>query len=95
LSDIATCNKILNFWIEATYHRSTVCSDDSATSGWAATNCESGPGKRFGACESVDGVVMQERADEAVLVAVGFDIEAVGPDGNAEVTVVIEVGGDR
>lgn len=69
--------------------------NDSAAREWAATNCESGPGKRFGACESNEGVVMQERADEAVLVAVGFDIEAVGPDGNAEMTVVIEVGGDR
>ncbi len=66
--------------------------NDSAAREWAATNCESGPGKRFGTCESLDGIVIQERANEAVLVAVGVDIEIVGPDGNTELTTVIEVG---
>lgn len=66
--------------------------NDTAASEWAAANCESGPGKRFGACETDEGIVVQERAGEAVLVAVGFDIEAVGPDGETEMTVVIGVG---
>jgi hypothetical protein len=30
---------------------------------------------------------------EAVLLAVGFDIRIVGPDGESELTVIVEVGG--
>jgi hypothetical protein len=70
----------------------SVTHNDTAAREWAATNCESGAGKRFGACEANEGVVVQERADEAVLLAVGFDIEVVGPDGKTAVTVVIDVG---
>jgi hypothetical protein len=60
---------------------------------WATENCQRGAGKRFGTCESSSGVVVQDRADEAVLLAAGFDIEAVGPGGKTELTVVIEIGG--
>ena len=60
---------------------------------WRAEHCESGDGNAFGECLVDDGVVLQERADEAVLLAVGFDIEVVGSDSEAELTVVVEVGG--
>ena len=56
------------------------------------TSCVSGPGRRFGECVSEDGVVVQERAGEAVLVAVAFDVRIVAPDRTVELTVVIEVG---
>lgn len=56
-------------------------------------NCESGWGKRFGPCETVDGVVLQQRADEAVLLAVAFDVSVVGPNGETELTVVVDMGG--
>ena len=36
---------------------------------------------------------MQDRADEAVLLGVAFDVRVVGPDGESESTVVIGVGG--
>ncbi|MCY4732324.1 hypothetical protein KY092_17360 [Natronomonas gomsonensis] len=67
--------------------------NDTAAREWTNENCQRGAGKRFGACESNGGVVVQNRADEAVLLAVGFDIEAVGPGGKTELTVVIEIGG--
>jgi hypothetical protein len=67
--------------------------NDTAASEWADANCESGPGKRFGDCVTDGGVVLQERAGEAVLVAVAFDVTLVGPDGESEMTVVTEVAG--
>lgn len=39
------------------------------------------------------GVAMQERTGDAVLLAVGFDVRVVGPDAEAELTLVIDVGG--
>lgn len=65
----------------------------TAASGWATEHCESGPGEQFGDCEIDGGIVLQERADEAVLLAVGFDVRVVGPDSETELTVVVEVGG--
>jgi hypothetical protein len=65
----------------------------TVTGEWTDENCQRGAGKRFGACKSNGGVVVQNRADEAVLLAVGFDIEAVSPGGKTELTVVIEIGG--
>ena len=61
---------------------------------WVVENCRHGAGKRFGECEVDEGIVLQERADEAVLLAVGFDIEATGPDAETELTVVIAFGGE-
>jgi len=60
---------------------------------WVDDNCDRGDGKRFGDCAVDGGVVTQERAGEAVLLAVGFDVRVVGPDGETELTVVVEVGG--
>ena len=60
---------------------------------WVETGCETGAGKRFGDCEVDDGVVLQERAGEAVLLAVAFDVRIIGPDGQTELVVVVEVGG--
>lgn len=60
---------------------------------WADENCLRNSGKQFGECEADGGVVMQERAGEAALLAVGFDIEAVGQNGESRSTVVIEFGG--
>ncbi|WP_411715927.1 hypothetical protein [Natronomonas sp.] len=67
--------------------------NDTAAAAWRSGNCERGDGRRFGACETDGGVVMQERAGEAVLLAVGFDVRVVGPRSEANLTLVIEVGG--
>ena len=67
---------------------------DLVTKHWLVeTGCTTGDGKRFGDCEVHDGVVLQERAGESVLLAVAFDVRIVGPDGQTELVVVVEVGG--
>lgn len=65
----------------------------SVASVWSDRHCRSGDGKRFGPCETDDGIVQQERADEAVVLAVTFDVTVIGPDSETELTVVVEVGG--
>lgn len=67
--------------------------NESAAGDWATANCEPSDGKRFGDCEVDGGVAMQERAGEAVLLTVALDVRVVGPDGEIEFTVVVEVGG--
>ena len=67
--------------------------NDTRAAEVAAGDCPGGPGRRFGDCTALEGVVLQERAGEAVLLAVAFDVRVVGPDGEADLTVVVEVGG--
>lgn len=67
--------------------------NDTAADEWTDRNCERGAGRRFGSCETNDGITVQERAGEAVLLAVGFDVDVVGPNGETTVTVIIDVGG--
>lgn len=67
--------------------------NSTAASEWTTEHCDTGPGKQFGECEIDGGIVLQERADEAVLLAVGFDVRVIGPDGETDLTVVVEVGG--
>lgn len=47
---------------------------------WAVDNCPSGPRRQFGSCEAIRGVVVQERAGETHVLAVGFDIRVQSPD---------------
>ena len=65
----------------------------TAATEWAAGNCPRGPGRRFGECDVDGAVVLQERAGEAVSLAVAFDVRVVAPDGSADLTLVVEVGG--
>lgn len=65
----------------------------TAARAWVDDNCHRGSGTRFGACPVDGGVAMQERAGEAVLLAVAFDVRVVGPDRGSELTVVVPVGG--
>jgi hypothetical protein len=51
--------------------------------------CPGGPGRAFGACERDGGVVVQERANETVLVAAAYDVRVTTPDGTATYTRVI------
>jgi len=69
-----------------------VAYNGTAAEGWAGDNCVSGDGRRFGDCTVDGGVASQERAGEAVLLAVAFDVLVVGPDGDSELTVVVAVG---
>ncbi|MFD1597701.1 hypothetical protein ACFSBX_01830, partial [Halobellus rarus] len=67
----------------------TVTFADAAATAWAETNCPGGPGRAFGPCRSVDGVVLQERAGEATPVAAAFRIQVVSPAESTTATVVV------
>ena len=64
----------------------------TAAEAWLGDNCVRGDGNRFGDCTVDGGVAMQDRAGEAVLLAVAFDVRVVGPQGESELTAVVEVG---
>lgn len=55
----------------------------------ATTTCPSGRGRAFGACDSIRGVVVQERAGETVVVAVALDVRVVAADGTTRVSRMI------
>lgn len=64
----------------------------TAASTWANESCPGGPDRAFGPCEAIGGLVLQERAGEATLVAVAVDVRAVDARGWTEVTAVVTVG---
>lgn len=55
----------------------------------AGVACPGGPGRAFGDCERDGGVVVQERANETVVVAVALDVRVTTPDGTTRVTHVV------
>jgi hypothetical protein len=63
--------------------------NDSAARAWAAANCPDGPNRQFGACEARRGVVVQERAGEAHVLAVALDVTVTTDRGSTEVTLVV------
>jgi hypothetical protein len=56
---------------------------------WADVHCRRGPNRAFGGCDVIHGVAVQERAGEAALLVVGFDVRVTRPEGSAELTVVL------
>ncbi|WP_410765565.1 hypothetical protein [Haloferax sp. DFSO60] len=67
----------------------SISRNDSAASGWALSNCPSGPYRAFGPCIADEGVVVQERAGETAIVAVVIDIDIATPRRQAELTLAI------
>jgi hypothetical protein len=67
--------------------------NDTTAEAWVGDNCVRGNGKRF--CDfTVDGgIAMRDGAGETVMLVVAFDVRVVGPDGDSESTVVVEIGG--
>lgn len=65
--------------------------DDAAATQWARERCPDGPGRAFGPCRAIDGVVVQERADETAVVAAAFRIRVVSPAESTRATVVSRV----
>jgi len=55
----------------------------------APVACPDGPGRAFGDCERDGGVVVQERANETVVVAVALDVRVTIPDGTARSVHVV------
>lgn len=65
--------------------------DSAAATRWARERCPDGPGRAFGPCRAIDGVVVQERADETAVVAAAFRIRIVSPAESTTATVVPRV----
>mgnify|MGYP000058946231 CR=1 FL=1 len=63
----------------------------TAATAWATANCPGGPNRAFGACDVIEGVVVQERAGEATPLAVAFDVRVTEPEGTARLTVVLRL----
>ena len=64
--------------------------NESAAAAWSASNCPKGSDRRFGPCKATDGIVVQKRARETVVVAVAFDVHATTERGSAEMTIVVQ-----
>lgn len=65
----------------------------TAATAWVTEHCERDAGRRFGACVAEGGIVLQERAGEAVFLAAAFDVTIVAPEGETVLTVVVAFGG--
>lgn len=71
-----------------------VAYNETAADRYAREECPRGPDRQFGPCQADGGVVLQQRAGEAHLLAVAFDVTTVTPDGEIEMTIVVRaVGG--
>ena len=68
--------------------------NETAAEAYVLSHCPDGPDRQFGPCLADGGVVLQNRAGEVHLLAVAFDVRAVTPNGEVEVTLVVRaVGG--
>lgn len=63
----------------------------SRAQAWANANCPAGPNRQFGGCESINGVVVQERAERTHALAVAFDLTVTTPDGETSLTTVVPI----
>jgi len=68
----------------------------SAATAWAGVACPGGPNRQFGACDAIDGVVLQERAGDVHVVAIAVDVRTLVDDGEYEGTYLLDAAvGDR
>ncbi len=66
----------------------------TAADRWAAADCPRGPNRQFGQCRSSGGVVVQERAGETHVLAVGFDVRVTTERRRSVLTFVFRAVGD-
>ncbi|QPV65023.1 hypothetical protein I7X12_04005 [Halosimplex litoreum] len=52
----------------------TAAFNRTAARRWATANCPSGPGREFGPCVADRGVVVQQRGERTLVLAVGYDL---------------------
>lgn len=65
----------------------------TAAARWASVECPaSGPDRAWGPCEVDRGVVVQERAGQTQIIAVGYDLSVTTTDYETNVTVVVRTG---
>lgn len=65
----------------------TVRFNRTAAGQWAAERCPDGSGRAFGDCRVIDGVVVQERAGDAVVLGVIVDVRVTTDRGWTNATV--------
>lgn len=65
--------------------------NESRAAEWTDAHCPAGPDRQFGACETSDGIVVQDRTDRTHVLAVAVDIAVTTPEGTGEVTTVIRI----
>ncbi|MDS0297899.1 hypothetical protein NDI76_04020 [Halogeometricum sp. S1BR25-6] len=63
--------------------------DAGAAEVWAAENCPGGRGRAFGPCRADDGVVVQQRGNDTVVVAAAFDLSVVSAEERTNATVIV------
>ena len=69
--------------------------DQAAARAYATDHCPSGDGRAFGACEAIDGVVVQERAGWTHVLAVAFDLRTTTERERTELSTVVRTIGDE
>ena len=68
-----------------------VTRNTSAARAWADDHCPGGPNRAFGDCVVENGVLLQERAGDTHVVAVGLDVTVADRRGETRLTVVVTV----
>lgn len=69
----------------------TVAANASAADAWADNRCPDGPRRQFDDCTASDGLVTQERLDEAYVVAVALDVRIETDRRTTRATFVVPV----
>jgi len=57
---------------------------------WIVDHCPDGPDRRFGPCEAVDGVAVQERGGETHVLGAAFDVRILRGDATITARPVVE-----
>jgi len=65
----------------------TVRFNGTATQQWAADGCPDGRGRAFGDCRAIDGVVVQDRAGDTVVLGIVVDVRVTTERGWTNTTV--------
>ena len=64
--------------------------DADAAAAWADADCPGGPMRAFGSCLADGGIVVQERANETVLVGVALDVRVRTREGTTTASLRLE-----
>lgn len=63
--------------------------NESHADHWADDHCPHGPDRQFGPCESINGVVVQERGGQTHVLAVVVDLSTTTPHGDSLLTIAV------
>ncbi|WP_336326254.1 DUF7261 family protein [Halovenus sp. HT40] len=65
--------------------------NESRADEWTDTHCPGGPDRQFGPCESIGGIVLQERAGRTHVLAVAVDLTTTATARESTLTTIIRV----